>query len=224
VATVLLLWLNTVGIFAQRNVNQDPVYGFDPLLYNGATYSFFVKPGTSGSQYLFKEFDLHGSVTLRGVTFNELVINYDIFNQQLVLRYTNASGATSLMAISAAWLQKFEINGCRFGTFVKTDTLRNIYQFLGDGPDKILYSFRKELLLDNFKTTGNRYFSESRKEMFVLTGGEIAGFGSNRGFVKCFGPGKREDIKKYLRKNKVKVKKASDLQMNGLINYCGTPN
>ena len=173
---------------------------------------------------MFKEFDEHGSITLRGITFAGVILNYDVFNQQLVLRYTNSSGATNLIAISAAWLEKFELNGDHFETIAKADTTKSIFQVLGFGHDKILFYFGKELLLDSFKSNGNHYFSEARKNMFVLTGEKITGFNSNRGFVKCFDSKKYDEIKKYIRKNKIQVKKASDWQMNELIDFCNTLN
>jgi hypothetical protein len=221
---LLFLTVSPIVGFAQTTGSQDPVYGFDPLLYNGASYNFFPKPGTAGSQYLFANFDLHGSITLRGVTFTGLVLNYDIFNQQLVLKYTNPTGATNLISISAAWLESYELGGCHFESFSNDDTIKKIYQVLGQGSHKILFSFSKELLIDNFKTNSNHYFSEVRKAMFILMDGKITGFNSNRGFVKCYGLDKREAIKKYMRKNKIKVKKSNDLQMNELINYCSTLN
>ncbi|MFZ4546454.1 MAG: hypothetical protein ACOYN4_03425 [Bacteroidales bacterium] len=211
-------------VLAQKTANQYPIYGFDPLLYNGVTYSFFPKPGTGGSQYLFKEFDEEGTITLRGITFAGVILNYDIFNQQLVLKYTNSSGAPSLIAISAAWLEEFDLNGCHFETIAKADTVKNIFQVLGIGHDKILFSFGKELLLDSFKSNSNHYFSEARKSMFFLSGEKIKGFKSDRGFIKCFDPTKYDEIKKYIRKNKIQVKKASDWQMNELINFCNTLN
>jgi hypothetical protein len=221
---VTAIVLNSFVVFAQKTVSQDPIYGFDPLLYNGVTYSFFPKPGTGGSQYLFKEFDANGSISLRGITFEGLILNYDVFNQQLVLKYTNSSGATNLIAISAAWLEGFELNGSHFETFAKADTNKSIFQVLGFGHDKILFYFGKELLLDSFKSNSNHYFSEARKNMFVFTGEKMTGFNSNRGFIRCFDSKKNDEIKKYLRKNKVQVKKASDRQMVELINYCNTLN
>ena len=218
----IALATNSLIVFAQKTDNQDPIYGFDPLLYNGSTYSFFPRPGTGGSQYLVNEFDSNGAITLRGVTFTGLVLNYDIFNQQLVLKYINPTGAKSLMAISAAWLEKFELGGCHFETFAKADTIKSIFQVLGNGRDKILFSFGKELLLDSFKSNSNHYFSETRKGMFILTHGGITGFKNNHGFIAGFSTSKHDSIKKYLRKNNIKVKKASNWQMTELINYCNT--
>ena len=221
---VLAIVLNSLVVLAQKSVSQDPIYGFDPLLYNGLTYSYFPTPGTGGSQYLFKEFDEYGTITIRGIVYQEVNINYDVFNQQLVMKFTNSSGAKSLIAISAAWLEEFDLNGVHFEAIAKADTVKAIFQVLGNGQNKILISFGKELLLDSFKSNRNHYFSEARKNMFVLSGEKITGFIGNRGFIKCFDPTKQDEIKKYIRKNNIQAKNASDLQLGELINYCNTLN
>jgi hypothetical protein len=216
-----VLW--PAASFAQASSEgQDQVYGLDPLLYNGRIYYFFPQPGTVGTQYLNRDFDRQCEITLRGVTYRNLEANFDILNQELILKYKNALGATNLIALSRAWLEAFELGGCHFETLTLKDTTKRIYQVLGSGTEKILYYRSKELLVDNFKTTGNRYFSDARKEMSVSTGNGIQGFRNNRGFVRAFDALRQDRIKKYLRKQKINVKTADDKVMTELINYCFT--
>lgn len=210
-------------VFSQSaNDTIDKVYGFDPLLYNGRIYYFFPQPGTGGTQYLNKEFDTQGSITLRGDKYDNQMINYDIFNQQLVLRYKNSIGSSNLIEISKAWLEKFDIDGCHFELITEADTSKRIYQVLGTSNEKILYFRSKELLLDNMKSTKSRYFTDAKKEMFVWKNNMISSFKNNRGFIKNFEPAKQELIKKYIRLHKIKVQKANDSLMNDLINYCSS--
>lgn len=217
----LVLFLCSPGIFSQSaNDTIDKVYGFDPLLYNGKIYYFFPQPGTGGTQYLNKEFDIQGKITLRGDTYDNQVLNYDVFNQQLVLKYRNSVGSSSLIEISNAWLEKFELDGCHFELITEADTSKRIYQVLGTSTERILYYRSKELLLDNMKSTRSRYFTEAKKEMFVQKNNSILSFKNNRGFIKIFEPARQEVIKKYMRLHKIKVQRASDSLMNDLINYC----
>jgi len=202
--------------------DPDRVYGFDPLLYNGRLYTFFPQPGTGGTQFLFNKFDTIGSVTLRGVTYSNLTLNYDIYSQQLVLKYYSTMGSASLIEISCAWLEKFELGGCHFKIETETDTTKRIYQVLGDGTEKIKYYRKKELLLYNQPISGIYYFSKVNREMYVLTGNRMIKFKNNRGFVAAFSSSKQELIKKYLRNHNIKVTKANDLSMTELINYCNT--
>jgi len=218
---LLLTAVSSLNAFAQiTSVNHDPVYGFDHLLYNGKVYSYYPVPGTKGIQYLFDTFDSLGSITVRGVTYTNLSLNYDIYNQLLILKYKNAIGSQSMIEISYAWLEKASLWGINFETFTKPNSAKRLYQVIGNGDNRILYYRSKELLIDNFKSTKNHYFSSGRKEMYVMTNGIFISFNNNKGFVKAFNQSNQSFIKAYLHKYDINVKTASDISMTDLITYC----
>jgi len=202
--------------------DSDRIFGFDPLLYNGRVYSFFVQPGTEGTQFIDAEFDTKGNTTIRGTTYKDLVLNYDIYNQQLILKYTNALGSTSLIELSKAWLEMFEINGRHFEIITESDTSKRICQVIGNGRYSVRYYFYKELLPDTRSSSRKYVFSVSEKEMFIYSGVKMERYKNNRSFVSLFNAEQQEKIKKILRQQKIKVKKANDYKISELITYCNT--
>jgi hypothetical protein len=212
-----------ISAFAQVKAdNQDRIYGYDPLLYNGRVYAYFPKPGTAGTPYLFPDFDAQGSVTLRGVTFTNVCINYDLYNQQLILNYKTVLGSSSFIELSLAWLENFQIKDSHFEVVTSSDTSKRIFQVLGSGTYQIRYSLYKALLPDSRTASRNFFFTDSEKESFVFSGNKMNRYKNNRSFVGTFSSSQQDAIRKYIRKNKIKVKKASDLKMIELINYCNT--
>jgi hypothetical protein len=218
-----LLLFNLSAISAQQSdIGVDDVYGYDPTLYNGRHYTFFLPSNTGGNQYLSgPEFET-GSATIRNVTYNGLALNYDIYNQELILQYKDNLGATSLIIISDAWLETFSFKGLNFELIPLQDTLKRIFQVLGTGPDRILYYWKKTLNLDSFQGSKNHFFSTPKKEMNVYSGNQILRYWNNKIFYSLFEPDKRIAIKEYLRKNRIKVKKATDQTMTSLILYCNS--
>lgn len=208
----------------ETNKNSDRVYGFDPLLYNGKVYYYYPAPGIGGTQYLLNEFDSKGAVRVRGITYTDLLLNYDVYNQQLILRFKNSVGSISLIIISEAWLESFDLGGSRYLLIPVVDTTKRIYQVLGDGFYKVLYYRSRELFQDNFKNGGMHYFSGLNRSMFVAENEKIFNFKNNRGFIRTFNPAIQNQIKKYIHDNKVNVKKADDHTMTNLINYCSSLN
>jgi hypothetical protein len=217
-----LSWLT--ALTQSTGHSPDLVYGNDPLLYNGRIYSFFPVAGTGGTQYFSEKFDSQGSVVLRGVTYKDRTINYDLYNQQLVLNYKNALGSTCIIEISKAWLELFDFNGRHFEIETGADTTKRIYQVLGDGALKLMYFHRKELLIDTHSASRNHYFSEIIREMYINTDNRLVKYNNNKSFLSVFSKPKQELIKKYLRKQNIKVKRANDNIMTQLINYCNTLN
>lgn len=219
----LLLLFNLSGISAQQSsIGVDDVYGSDPLLYNGRHYTFFLPLNTGGNQYFSGPQFETGSATIRNVTYNGLVLNYDIYNQKLILEYKNNLDATSLIIISDAWLESFSFKDFNFELISSQDTLKRIYQVLGTGPNRILYYWEKYLNLDSFQGSKNHFFSNPKKEMNVYAGNQILRYWNNKIFYSLFASDKRIAIKEYLRKNKINVKKATDQTMTRLIFYCNS--
>jgi hypothetical protein len=174
IVLLIILLFTVSGVAAQQtSISTDEVYGSDPLLYNGKYYTFFPPLNTGGNQFLTdRQFEV-GSVTIRGVTYTDLLLNYDIYNQQLILKYKNRTGATNLIIVSDAWLESFSFGGISFEMISTPDTLKRIFQVLGTGPNRILYYWKKNLSLDSFYGAKNHIFSVAKKEMNVFTGNQI---------------------------------------------------
>lgn len=215
--------LASVHALAQTdNENSDPVYGHDPLLYNGRMYTFFPAAGTTGYQYLNAKFDSEGSIKIRGTLFTNVSLNYDVYNQFVVLKYSDALNSSGLIEISPAWLESFTLNGCNFEFVAGADTSRRIYQVIGNGENIIMYFHHKELLIDTRTTARNFYFPDATRDMFILRADRMIRFNTNRTFIHAFSENNQPVVKKYMRKNKIKVKRSTDLVMTELINFCNT--
>jgi hypothetical protein len=200
----------------------DNVYGSDPLLYNGRLYTAFYGMNAENNQYLASSQFEPGSVTLRGVTFTDLLLNYDIYNQQLLLEYTGNPGLTSVIILSEAWLETFSIKDKKFRIFPVSDEVNRIYQEIGSGQTRILYFWKKYLQFDNTIGKSKRTFSNPIREMSLLTDGKIVKYWNNRSFVNLFSPEKKKGIREYINSRRINVKKASDEIMEQLIIFCNT--
>jgi hypothetical protein len=150
------------------------------------------------------------------------LLNYDIYNQQLILNYKNNIGANNLLTLSDAWLEKFSFRGYDFELISTKDSLKKIFQVLGTGQNRILYYWTKDLALDSFHGARNHTFSTAEREMNILTGTQVFKYWNNKSFYSAFDPEKRAVIKEYLHRSHVNVKKATDRKMTEVINYCNS--
>lgn len=222
ILSIFLLAAVSVVDAQQSSNSKDEIYGSDPLLYNGRFYTFFPPLNTGGSQFFTdSQFEI-GSVTLRGVTYTDLLLNYDIYNQQLILRHKNITGGTNLIIVSDAWLEKFDFKGKKFEVISIQDTVKRIFQVLGSGPNLLMYQWNKGLLLGNFNGDKKHVFSDAKKEMNMFNGVKILKFRNNKSFYFLFDPEKRIAVKEYLHDHKINVKKASDPIMTELIYFCNS--
>ena len=207
---VMAMVLVAIHSIAQKTATlTDRLYGNDPLLYNGKLYAFFPPSGTGGSQYLLEQFDKGGKVTLRGVCYSDCELNYDIYNQKLILRYYSTLGSANLLELSAAWLESFDMAGRHFEIIPGADTSKRIYQVLGNAHEKLLYYYRKDFFVDSRTASKNRCFTDAQREMMVMSRGKMLRYKNNRGFIEAFRKNEQDEIKKYLRKHRIRVRKAN---------------
>ena len=198
----------------------DRVYGLDQTLHNGRKYNYYLAFGTKGHQYLFSPDYIAGAVTLKGKSYQDITLNYDILNQQLLLKYKDEGGALNIIEVSKAWLESFRLGNMTF-KFLDLEQDPRFYQVLGEGPVQILYYWRKNLKLDGTIGSYNFTFSPAIRDSYVFVDGQLKRFRTKRNLIQLFGPEHRPEIKSYLRKNKVKLKNASDQVMVEMITFIG---
>ncbi len=209
-------------LIAQDSVaNPDKSYGLDQKLCNGKKYIYSPPPGTLEHQYLASREFMDGSVTIHGKTYDEINLNYDIFNQQLLLKYESDSGGTKILEVSKAWLTAFRI-GTRNFEYLNLEDNPRFFQVLGEGPVRILYFWRKNLGLDVTIENSRYIFGSAVRESYVLLNGRLETFSTRRSLISLFDRKLRPEIKSYMRKNKIRMRRSSDQEMAKMITYIGT--
>ena len=217
-----LLHFTTIA-FAQNSIlSLDKAYGLDPVLYNGKIYAYFLSPGTGGTQFLFGPDFIDGSAVIRGLTYDKIELNYDVFNKQVIFQYETGDGVHKQIVLSDAWLERFNLGNVHFEMLAIQDTIRQIYQVIGYGPYRMLYSWRKDLTIDNHHGATNHVFSEAIRTTFLFESGKLMKFKHNKSFIALFDPADQTGLKKYLRKQHINLKKASDQAIIELLNYCNS--
>jgi len=217
---LLILFFSCSGtLISQNDVKVlDQVYGLDQTLYNGKKYNYSPPPGTKGDQYLQSPDYIDGSVTLNGKCYQDINLNYDIFNQRLLLQYESETGIRNNIEVSKAWLKSFRMGSMNF-EFLDLEQKPRFFQVLGIGQVRILYYWRKNLDVDG--SIGSYYltFTRTVRDSYVLMDGQLKPFKNNRSLIGLFNQKIRQEIKSYMRKNKIKVKKTSDKAMEEMITF-----
>ncbi len=221
--TFCIFFLFTSESPAQTTDNgKDDIYGWDPLLYNGRYYNFFSPLNARGNQFLNERQFESGRVTIRGITYRDLNVNYDICNQQLLLEYADKPGIVKLIVVSDAWLERFSISNRNFRILQDSDNGKRICQEIGNDQYRILYFWKKYMQMDYIAGSRIMTFSRPYREMNLLINGKTSRFWNNKSFINLFPPENKVNIKVYFRNHHINVKNASDMTMAELINYCNT--
>ncbi len=216
-----ILFLFPGSLFPQDAAKAaDRVYGLDQILYNGKKYNYFLPPGTHGNQYLLSDDFAAGSVAIKGTCYHNLLLNFDILNQQLLLKYRDETGALNIIEVSKAWLEGFSL-GTRQFEYLSPEQSPRFFQVLGSGRFRILFYWRKNLDMVAAVGSSDFTFTAAIKDSYVLINGQLKPFRNRHGFVGLFERSHRQEIKGYLHRNKVRLHKAGDQVLADLITFIG---
>jgi hypothetical protein len=216
---LLLIFFPHAGHPQDSLTNPDRIYGLDETLFNGVKYDYFPPAGVGGDQYLESPQFIIGSLTIHGRDFTGLSLNYDIVNQQLLLKYYDENGAMQILEVSKAWLTEFRLGSRHFEVLPEKEAPA-FYQVIGTGNARFLYFWHKNLeMVSAINRTQGFLYTPAARDSYIEINGKIERFRNRRSLAALFDQARRPEIKKYMRKNRIRPDEASDAEMTALINY-----
>jgi len=215
---VLLLSLPSFQLMGQER--SVAVQTLDDQLINGKIYSYYPPKSVVGNQFLTSSEFIKGVVWISGKEYRDVLINYDILNQKLLISFKNLQGANVIIAQSMAYVEYFYLDDKKF--IVKRDSKdrTNIYQLIQVGEAKFFIRWHKILDLRTSLNIVQYEFSKPLRTLYYQTpGGKQVLIKSNSSFYKQFPKKKAVQIKKYMRSNKLKITKLNFSQYMDLLNF-----
>ena len=199
---------------------SDSLFGPDPLLYNGSIYDYLPPYGTAGTHYLFEFPDSSASVVIRGKLYTGLIINYDIFNQAVVMTYTRPDGGVTLVSLSKAWLEQFQVHGRIFRLDTAQDHIaRRIFEISGNGALSVYTFWSCDIALKSSAGTTNWAFSTAKAQQYLHHQQGSCAFGTRRSFLKCFPAQARNDLRSFMKREEMRMRSISAAEWEKLLQF-----
>lgn len=216
----LLVLLFPQLLLSQNQKTQfDAVYGLDSKLYNGYIYNGQYGSKVGGSPFLYEDFE-EGSLSLEDKEYQHIWLNYDIYNQKVVLKFVNNSGAWQHIEIPLFKLDHFSIGEHYFKMISKNDSSFQIYQSIGQMPYMFYVSHHKNMNLENASSQYEYRFSKDFTQVFWWKDElNVIELKRNKSLLENLNKEQQQTTRKWLRQNKMKVQKATYLQLELLSQY-----
>jgi hypothetical protein len=203
----------------ELNNSFHEAYGPDQHLVCGVRY-YNLQRGYGGHKFFMKNKFVKGKLILEHGIYPNVSLKYDLYSQQVILQAISPGSDTyNEIIVTDSRLKGFELEGRAFRKlhFPETDTM--IFQVIGQGDPECLYHWKTEVLQHPFNHYRPFSFSKMHRKSYVVTNSSLHSFKKARSFSKIF-PDHRAEVKKYIRRQKIRLSKAGDAEMTGLINYC----
>lgn len=223
--TVLLIFLFP-GLFSQTTQEEihkyaTEVYGIDDLLVNGSIYAP-LHPVAYGSQYLVKSTFSKGSLNLVGREFHDVDLKFDIEQQKVILKGFIDSVHYKVIVLNDNYIKDFLIDDKHFVNISKhlnNKSVKGFYELVYNGEFVFIKSYKKEFLGVYSNRYPNGKYSKTNAESFIIKNNNKYTIKNKKSIFSVF-PEQKQEIKIYMKDNKIKLRKASNKSINNLMHYC----
>lgn len=195
------------------------IYGSSELLVNGSVY-YQPNRQAAGTPFLFSSETEQGKVYTRGIEFNGVNINMNVNSKKLLLLNSMPDGSRLLIDLSDMLIDSFLIRDYFFIAPAKLNIKSNYpyLQVINSGRYVMYIAYDKEFI----NRFNNKYpygkYSSVKRTLFLVSDSIPLRIKSKRTLLNSF-PSARKDISTYLRKNKIKLSRATTDQLKRLMEF-----
>jgi hypothetical protein len=214
-------------IFAQENkelknliVETNNYYGANELLYLGEIYQP-SNPFAKGSPYLTDRF-LPAKIIVKNNVFENITAKYNIETNQLLALAKTDSGKIVLINLKENWIDNFILDNHNFvniSQYQPTLNIKGYYELVFSGKKNLFIKYSNSFINTYTDLTPNGFYSKIKKSLYLSDSTDFILIKNKNHFLNLYVKNKNE-IKKYMRKNKIRFSKASNNQLNKLMQYC----
>jgi len=197
-------------------------YGPDQELLNGIFFEDYYRKAI-GHPFLHENRFYRGSVVFRNTLYNNVELKFDIFDQRVIINYS-FNGEQVPVILPNKFISYFILEGKHFKNISFDGKNAEIYQVIGKNNGiQCLYKWTKNRVeSDHLRTTMSYKFTEDKRKKFLLTDGEIIRYYGKRSFLNAFSEKWQQQIKQFIRSNKINLRKSDDDKIKKLLDFCNT--
>ena len=197
----------------------NKVYKLDQNLVNGVKY-YIAHSDATGDPFLTSDNSTRGRIIVNNQTYNDVLLKYDICDQHVILEYNYTHGGMNLVILNNESISEFEIYQKVFRKYNFPQTGERFFQVIPSDSMAFLLSWKKELIPSGSFTQKAFEYTREKRKFYLLLHNNLILLKGNSSFAKAL-PDYIPEIRKYMKQNKIKLRKSDDGQLADLINFCG---
>lgn len=210
---------NTRSLIDKTIDSVNKIYGYSDILVNGPLY-FQENRLAKGSPFYENDNFIDGTIYARGTEFSNVRINYNVSLQKLLMLITTSEGSNMSIVLSEDVIDSFIFSNDVFVVPMKLGLVASFpyLQKVNSGNYTMFLGLKKDFV--NRYTERNPYgmYSKIKQTMFVEVDGEMIRISSKKSFLGLW-PSQDKEIAVFMRKNKIKLNKASTDKLKILMNF-----
>lgn len=200
---------------------SSKIYGTSDFLANGWKY-YPEHFNATGNPYFINDLWTKGSVRTINQEFDNIELRYNIQMDELVISLTLDDGLPAFIMLNKDFIKSFTLND---HLFINAEKLQSSLQLNGyaeliyDGQIKFMIKHEKSFIKNYSANSPQGSFSGQTSVKYLLSGGKLNKIQSKKALLNLF-PEYQKQIKAFMKKNKIRFKKAGNADFAKLMKYC----
>jgi len=212
-----IILFSLLSSFAIAQSIKVSTLGLDDRLYNGRYYTYFPPKEVRGNQFLIEKLFSNATVWINGAEFNNLQLNYDVFNQEVLLAFETQEAAKRVIMLSKAHIDSFYFDNKKFIIEKLGKDDYAIFQRIKVGELELNIYWSKRLELQTSLNNIQYFFTNPQRGIYIIKSQNKTPIRNNRSLYKLFQKKQASSLRKYMRSNKLKLPKMNDSQYFNLL-------
>lgn len=207
------------GLTSLKHYASDQ-YGTSDILVNGWKY-YPEHFNAKGDPYFNELGWMTGLVETTEGTFDDLLLRYNVQMNELILQKTLKSGETAYVMLNPDFVKSFDIGYYHFvnaGNQALHPSLNSYVEVIYDGGIKYLAEHSKMFVASYTVNSPQGSISGQNTDYMLIHKEQLHKISSRRSLYKLF-PENKKQIRQYLRKQKIKFKRADREEIIKVMKY-----
>lgn len=221
----MFMFLNVISAQQeQENIYKqaETYYGYNDLLINGTLYMPKYPKAKGTPNFLSSKLFDETILFIKGEQFYNEALQYDIHLDCFYLNKSTEDGKTGTLKLNQDIIDSVQLGEHLFVKITSFSTEKSELGFV-----EVIYRGREcfiakysrylEKSYDKENLYGN--YSETKTDKYLVKNGKLIPMNSRKAFLNHFSE-KKSKLKNFMRKNKIKYRKADPAQLKNLLKYC----
>ena len=231
--TILIFFVSFITICAQKGYKNSPpevinlfnksqsYYSINDEIINGCVYPL-PDSRIKGYPYLDDQWT-EAILFVNNKKYTNLLIKYDLTIDDIILKTEIENGIQKLVNLNKFQIDSFLVGNSLFinsRIFPHEEKTHTYYEQIYRGKYSLFKKYEKVFIKKYNIITPYGNYSNLRTDIYLFDNKKLNIVNRKSLFIKCFENEKHNEIKYFMKKNNIKYRKASQIQLKGLMNYC----
>ncbi len=196
----------------------DKAYGLDVLLNNGRKYYPDSNPVT-GHPFWKSEDSFRGKLTIKGKTFFDQQLKFNLHKQEFLLIYLNLNGQEGQIILNSEVIDSVRTGTVLFVPNKNPEIEQNFIQLIHHGKLDCFIGWYKELKFNRIGVNIGYMYTSDRRKYYLVNNGVLYPFTGKSAFLRIFEGIQRSAIRKYMSSKRFRFKNMDENELRKLIIY-----